>query len=323
MAAPAGRCRSRGVRRLCAAALSAGVLLLGCLCAAGVAAGPAAAGEFVAGSDWRHLWQVLAALQSTPPDVPVVYLLGGSAARECTIDDRNWKFQIMRLGGPRVRPFNLGASSQSFDHNLRMVAQMPAVPTIVLIGINVGRYTHRERTAAGEAGEPWGATDEGRRTAGTTIDPYYQHRFTVTRILSDSEKRALVTQWMRERYPVFQDRYAYNEGQLDALIVACQTAGLHPVLLNLPINLQTVRHGFDKPRDRYGAGCRALAAKYQIPYIDFVPSISLVSGDFRDNWHLVEPGRVKWQRRLTRVLITLLDQYDMGESGTGAASGAL
>jgi hypothetical protein len=247
-------------------------------------------------------------------------LLGGSAARECTIDDLSWKYQIMRLGGPRVRPFNLGANSQSFDDNLTMVAQMPQVPTLVLIGVGLGRYTHRAPAAAGEAGEPWGATDEARRAAGTTIDPYYQHRFTVRSILTDAEKRALVAKWLRDRYPVFRDRYPYCEGQLEALVVACQEKGLHPVLLNLPLNLQTIRRTLDEPRARYGDGCRALAEEYGIPYIDVVPSISLVSGDFRDNWHLVEPGRVKWQRRLTRVLIRLIDHYDMGEAAADAAA---
>jgi hypothetical protein len=307
-----------------AARLAAALLLALAVCAATLTArpAPAAAERFVAGSDWRHLWQVLAALQAKPPDVPVVYLLGGSAARECTIDDRSWKYQIMRLGGPRVRVFNLGANSQSFDHNLTMVTQMPRVPTLVLIGVSLGRYTHRA-PAAGRgpaAGEPWGASDEARSAAGATIEPYFQHRFTVGNILSDAEKRALVTKWLHDRYPVFKDRYEYCAGQLEALVTACLEAGLHPVLVNLPLNLRTIAARLDTPRDRYGDDCLALAERHGIPYVDFVPRIALTSGDFRDNWHLVEPGRVKWQRRLTRWVIRLLDVYDMGEAGAAGAA---
>jgi len=36
-----------------------------------------------------------------------------------------------------------------------------------------------------------------------------------------------------------------------------------------------------------------------------------VSSDFADLFHLVEPGRVKWQLRLSKTVVSLLARYGM------------
>ena len=73
-----------GLRRLTATSL-----LLILFAAGGLlgAAGPAAARSltFHHNDDWLHLWAVLGQFQTKPPTVPVVYLLGGSAAREALV----------------------------------------------------------------------------------------------------------------------------------------------------------------------------------------------------------------------------------------------
>ena len=73
-------------------------------------------------------------------------------------------------------------------------------------------------------------------------------------------------------------------------------------------------HAFDAPRAQVRAGCRALAKKYDIPYVDFAQKAGMVSGDFYDLLHLVQPGRVKYQRRLCGQLVGLLRQYGIGGS---------
>jgi hypothetical protein len=62
---------------------------------------------------------------------------------------------------------------------------------------------------------------------------------------------------------------------------------------------------------RYRADGRALAARNGIPFIDFVAQVGLTNYDFFDLFHLVEPGRIKWQARLSREAVALLDQYGM------------
>ena len=51
---------------------------------------------------------------------------------------------------------------------------------------------------------------------------------------------------------------------------------------------------------------RALARVQGIPYVDFNRELALPSADFQDLSHLVEPGRVLWQKRLAEELVTLL-----------------
>ena len=47
------------------------------------------------GGDWAHVLQVVANLKAQPPAAPVVCLLGGSAARESTIDDASWSTHVV------------------------------------------------------------------------------------------------------------------------------------------------------------------------------------------------------------------------------------
>jgi hypothetical protein len=58
-------------------------------------------------------------------------------------------------------------------------------------------------------------------------------------------------------------------------------------------------------------GVRAAAVDSGIPCEDFVADIGLVSSDFVDVAHLVEPGRTKYQRRLSRLVVAKLKQYGL------------
>ena len=136
--------------------LAAGVLLL--LAPATNASG------FTYGCDWRHLAQVAGHLSTLTPKRPVVYLLGGSAARECTISDDSWRAAVREAGGPDTLAYNLGASGQTYEDNLVLIEKLPRVPSIVIIGVIVGRYTRN-----GARGLP--DVEPG-------IAPYPQHRFT-------------------------------------------------------------------------------------------------------------------------------------------------
>lgn len=279
-------------------ALAAALLCLAAALAAQLAgAAPAPAFE-TRGDDWNHVQRVLKTLEAHPPKGPMVYLLGGSSARECTVTDANWRAQIARLGARGVRAYNFGSASQSYSQGIWVVGKAPAVPTIVLIGVNVGRYTppYKEDAAAPAA--------SARAAKGT----YDQHRFHGGG-LPDSVKRPMVGKWLRARYPVFKKRYTHHASVLPQLVKACQERGFYPVIFELPLNLPIVGHAWDAPRHTYRAGCRAVARKYHIPYVDFVGDIHLVSADFYDLSHLVSPGRVKWQHTLSHLIVRRLRQY--------------
>jgi hypothetical protein len=208
------------------------------------------------------VFRVIRTLKRKPPKVPVIYLLGGSAARECTISDRAWAAEVRYIGGHRVRTFNLGSSGQTYAQSTTVVKLLPAVPSVVLIGVNLGRYMPQPVILATRGGEPLtpGAPAAARRARG-----YEQHQYHVAAILTDAQKRAMVPWWLTHRYPIFKDNFAGNVAELDQLIATCQARGLHPVLVEMPLNQPIIGHAFDEPRKTYRDSGRALAKKYGIP----------------------------------------------------------
>ena len=290
MRVPVGSLRAR-LAASAATALLAAVLVL-------ALAGPAAA-AFYAGADVDHIVDTLAAFEQHPPSVPVVYLLGGSSARESITYEPDWRAQIAAMGGGKVRALDFGSSSQSFKNDLKFMREAPDVPSLVLIGLNVGRYTTiPPKTLALAASS----------ARGGGYDP---HRFHDGDQLSDAAKRGIVLRWLAVKYPRFRQRYAGDNATLRELIELCQEKGYHPILVELPANLHIIGHAWDAARDRYRRGARTAAADYGIPYADFVAKIGLVSSDFVDVAHLVEPGRVKYQRRLSRLVVAKLKKYGL------------
>jgi len=250
------------------------------------------------GADWHHALAVLKTLRKQPPRVPIVYLLGDSLARECTVDDRSWATQVRRYGGGRIMAFNLGSRHQTFGQSAALVGVMPRRPAIVFIGVDPGRF-------AAAPVKPVLRLD--RRLAAS----YAQHHYTGSGILSVARKKAMVRDWVRRRYPAFRRSYLGNLLRLEALIVACERRGLRPVLLELPLNTAVAGHSFDRALSTYRYGCRSLAALHDIPFVSLVAQARLVNADFHDLAHMVESGRVKWQRLLAKRTAGLLKRYGM------------
>ena len=92
----------------------------------------------------------------------------------------------------------------------------------------------------------------------------------------------------------------------------CKRRGFRPVLMELPVDLEMAGGMLSRVRARYRADCRRLAARYDIPFLDFVAKVGLLNTEFYDLFHLVEPGRIKWQERLTTEIVPLLREYRIG-----------
>ncbi len=250
-----------------------------------------------------HALQVVANIRADPPVIPLVFMLGGSAVRESTISDASWAADVERAGGPRLETYNLGSSNQSFAQDLKLVPYLPQVPlTIVYIGVNLGRFV-------------WPPANFSIRLPAPKPVPasYRQHHYSGAHILSVARKRALVTDWKAQRYSVFSRYYAYNLGVLEKLIKACLARGLHPVLLDEPRNTAIIGHALDKPVSKYHSSVEGLAKQYGIPFVDMVADAHLTNKDFFDLWHLVPPGRGKWQTLLSRETVQLLNAYGTGQ----------
>jgi hypothetical protein len=252
------------------------------------------------GRDWQHCVQVIANLRADKPTVPLVVLLGGSAARECTVLDVDWERQIERRSGYVVDAYNLGSKHRTYAQDLEFVKLLPkGVPTIVYIGINLGRFCAPPR-----------ATTVRLPPAGP-LPRYGQHVYTESRIQSRSEKRYYVRYWLQRRYPEFRANYNGELAMLQRIIRACRRRHLRVALLDLPRDLPVIGSAFDAPVTRYHRGCSRLARAWGIPWLHFVAAARFRDRDFFDIFHLVEPGRVKYQRLLSDRTIRLLQKYRM------------
>jgi hypothetical protein len=290
-----------------------GVVALVLIAAWSGAARPARSLEargFAGGSDWYHALEVVAELRERPPGLPLVVLIGGSCARECTVSDADWAAQVRRRAGPEVDTYDLGSRNQTFYEDVALVKALPKTPAIVFIAVNTERFTSPYTT----------------RPVSLEPDPvksawYAQHHYTSARILSLQRKREMARDWMVRRYPVFRSRYAYNLGQLGRVPRECQKRPyLHPVILEMPRNMQVIGSALSRPIRQYHGGCKDLAKEYRIPFVNFVAAARLVNRDFYDLGHLVQPGRVKFQRLLSDRTIALLARYGMTPSPSPSPS---
>ena len=262
----------------------------------------AAAHAYALSKDRIHCLQIVANLRAETPAQPVVIFLGGSSAREATVDDADWAAQILDHGGPHVLAYNLGARHDTFALDREIAERLPRdMPAIVFIGINIGRFGNAPSDPSLSLPDP-------------VVPPpvYHQHVYSIDKSMQSAPlKRYYVKYWLIKRWPEFKAHYSYNIRVIESIVRTCIRRGLHPVLVDLPRDLPIIGHSFDRPLATYKAGCKNVAATYQIPWLTFVASAGLVDGDFFDIFHLVEPGRVKYQHLLSEKTVRLLDKYGL------------
>ena len=252
------------------------------------------------GRDWQHCVQVVANLRAKHPKVPLVVLLGGSSAREATVLDDDWEGQIKRRSGYVVDAYNLGSKHRSYAQDLAFVKLLPkGVPTIVYIGINLGRFCLPVRSATVALPRP------------RPLARYPQHVYHQDRIQSWSTKQYYVSYWLSARYPEFRANFSSELAMLRKIIRTAKSRHLRVALVDLPRDLPAIGSAFSGPVSRYQAGCAALARRYDIPWLHFNGSAHFVDRDFFDIFHLVEPGREKYQSILSDKTIYLLKKYRM------------
>ncbi len=289
-------------------------------------AGTALAAE---GPDWQHALKVAAYLAAKPTQQPVVLLFGGSAARECIPSETSWADAVAKkLGGSRVTVGDLGSRNQTFAQDTQLLNLMKAKGAtfpkggIVLIGLGPGRFTPAKYT-----------TQNTLPTASAKWPDYSnQHQYSQSHILSLSQKQTLAQQWAATRYSLFTHNYARNLADLKTLVSTCLKMGLHPVIIDLPRNMQVIggNSAFKKAIAKYeadsaaaiAAANKSLSAGQKIPpVVDFVAKAHLVNSNFYDLYHLVEPGRVKWQPLLAQETADLVNRYKLLSAAAPVASG--
>jgi hypothetical protein len=267
------------------------------------------AGKAASGADYKRVLRILAYMNAHPPTDPVVVLLGGSAARESTVSDASWRAQIKAApnNGPAVEAWNLGSSNRTMAQNVAIVNALPKVPTIVFIGINLGSFTSSDTRI------PTLALPPAPSTPPTQKQP---HQYSAADVLSTAKKRALLQSWLGERYPVYRRNFSTSAGVLETLIKACKARGFYPVLFELPRNTAIVGGKLNAPVAKFRDKCTVLAKKYTVPYVSFISTAKVPNSSFYDLWHLVEPGRAKWQALLSAKTARILNSADFSGGGS-------
>jgi lysophospholipase L1-like esterase len=251
-------------------------------------------------SDWYHILAVLEELRERPPSRPLVVLLAGSSGRESTVSDESWSAEVSELGGPAVAAYNLSSRNKTFTHDLDLVRLLPRTPTLVFIGVNLGRFTVSPDVQA-----------RGPATLPDDLEfSHNQHHYARRVILPPEEKQLAIDEWLSKRSAQFGECCAANRAVLDEVVRVCLARGYEPVLLELPRDKEAIGDRLDDPIARYQRGCKAVAEEYGIPYIDFIEEADLTTTDFYDLAHLIEPGYVEWQRLLAQTTVELLDDGD-------------
>jgi hypothetical protein len=275
-----------------------------------------------------------------PPDVPAVYLLGGSSAREALLGGPSLAADIARFGGPTVAAWNVGSSNQDFAETFAIVDNVPDSPTWVIIGVGPGRFTaspaENEQEVVGigmltrsDHLKHYVARQYGHYAGAVTILPgvlrylggvagavlsaggpvqhdYDPFKYSLDRAYTPAQKDGMVATWFERAYPRFRANVDYNLAMLDEVVACAQERGLHVVIVELPLNRTAVRGRFDAVLSMYRGPVRAIARARRVPYLDLEREAALPSSDFHDLVHLVEPGRARWQRRLARELAALM-----------------
>jgi hypothetical protein len=302
-------------------------------------------------------WTVGHTKLQRPPGVGV-YLTGGSSAREALVSGQDFAAEVKAAGGPAVTAVDLGFINQNFAETLAIADNVPARGSWVLVGVNLGRFTSypevNERQVVGRDLllksaflQQYVADTYGRYKYSFTILPgifsyltdfakqdgkkvlrgdlpsrtYRQHQYTVAGNHSVKQKQRMVQTWLTSRYPVFARNLDYNLAMLEQVLKRCRERGVHAVLVELPLNRDIVGSRFEKAVVQYKVPTMALAGEYDVPYIDVNKAADVPNDDFHDLSHLVEPGRVLWQRELAKALAPLLKRAAASEPAASAASG--
>jgi hypothetical protein len=249
--------------------------------------------------EWRHAWQVVGLLCARPPRDPVVLYLGDSTARESVISDAAWTRELRRRGVP-VRAFTLASHDQTFRTDRRFIEELPSLRGLALIGVSLSRFVGPP--VRGPFGRP-AAFKPGHRPK---LSHWVRHYYDTRPARSSASKAARVVHWELSRTGRFRRFKAANLRALAKLVVACRKRGLRPVLVQLPLNRAVVGHQLAAERAALSRGCRRVAGKLHVRFLDFQLAPDLTSTDFFDISHLVRPGAVKWQRALTGWTVRLL-----------------
>jgi len=285
-------------------------------------------------------WQI-ANLKQHEATSPAVCILGGSATRECIVSQSSLSSAIAERWGRRPLVKMLASSVQDYPRALAIVDNLQLVEgSIIVIAVHHCPFASPRTSATNElkgidllmqspalrdlvarrlGGSPSNSLREGLKVylgdyrGVRGVDPfrgrsvaYLMHRYSKTHIVSNAAKRRRVDYWLNGKKGkpggAFDTYFAFNAACLTETVKLARSKGLQVLLMECPQNAFIVGTAFDRYKTTYRPLCQKLVDEQGAHYVDINVSAGLVNMDFRDVYHLVEPGRDKWQAKLADAL---------------------
>jgi len=282
---------------------------------------------------FTHLNYKLHSLRKSKSHRKSVYFLGGSALREA-LDEKVLNEKM----GKTYDIHNLGSMQQSFGLSIAMLDQLPKGPGLVVIGTNIKRFTFsptrffehlesnyymiRSPSLVNFARENkiqfepdffffpgvmnyfkfyvWNNKETLLKWKWPhyTFDPFLYHSKSPMKEKIQKEKSKKIKATYQAQFARFYD---LNRKALTFLVELARKKGYEVALMDLPIN-PSIESIFNDITKIYRERIRTLSDSLSVPYLDFVWEMNFENEEFYDPFHLLEPGREKFQKALLTQL---------------------
>jgi len=293
--------------------------------------------------DYVHVSVRVQELKEHPPKTRTIYLFGGSGTMECIVSEASLAAQIGRDAGQPVQVVSLAAHQESMAMSLALADNLPSGPATLALGLAPIRVTGaperdaemlsghtllvRSRRLAQIAPRLLGAKAPATGAIPGIFDyvgSYLRERAAGralwgSRIAYETHyypwgakghlplgKRRNVLYVLDKDVKLYRKHADYNFAMLEEILKLARERGFDVVLYDQPLNASAAGPDWNGVVPAYRKRARALAARYDVPYVHIERGIELRDDDFADLFHLLAPARLKWQPEMARQLASTL-----------------
>jgi len=295
--------------------------------------------------DYLHVAYRVAELKQEPSQQRTIYLFGGSGTMECIISEPSLAAAVSAASGQELRVVSLAAHQQSMAMSLALADNLPDGPALLAIGLAPIRLTTSPEEDAGLlSGRPLlvhssrleavaqrfyeqrpaafgvipGFLDyigsyvkardgkKGRPNLGAPV-AYAEHYYPPgAKGHLPLGKRRNVLYVLEHDVRLYRLHSAYNLAMLEEILKLARERGFSVALYDQPLNTSAAGPDWAGVVPAYRAACRRLAREYGVAYLHIERAVDLKDDDFADLFHLLAPGRAKWQPEMARQLAAVL-----------------
>ena len=299
----------------------------------------------ITNDDYLHVAYRVAELKKEPSRQSTVYLFGGSGTMECFVDQQSLGALVSAASGRDVRVVSLAAHRQSMAMSLALADNLPDGPALLAIGLAPIRLTTDPKDDArllsgrpllvrsarlesvaerfyGQSPAALGVIpgffdylgsyvrardgDAGRPVIGEALT-YAEHYYPPgAKGHLPLGKRRNVLHVLEKDVRLYRLFSAYNLAMLEEILRLARERGFAVALYDQPLNASAAGPDWAGVVPAYRAACRRLARQYGVAYLHIERGVELEDADFADLFHLLAPGRAKWQPEMARQLAAAL-----------------